>query len=108
VRNSDAVCRIGGEEFMIILPFQTTVEAELCANRCLTAVAEREFNYQGQILRTTLSAGVGCRRGEMLCCADLLEQADTALYLAKRAGRNMVQSMRNPPESIPPADTFAA
>jgi putative two-component system response regulator len=108
VRNSDAVCRIGGEEFMIILPFQTTVEAELCANRCRAAVADREFNYLGQVLRTTLSAGIACRRGEMLCCADLMEEADMALYAAKRAGRNTVQSGRNLPEPEPPANTFAA
>jgi diguanylate cyclase (GGDEF)-like protein len=108
VRTSDAVCRIGGEEFMIILPFQTTVEAELCANRCRAAIAAREFNYLGQALKTTLSAGIACRRGEMLCCADLLAEADSALYVAKRTGRNTVQSGRNLPETLPPADTFAA
>jgi len=108
VRNTDAVCRIGGEEFLIILPFQTTVEAELCANRCRTEIADREFSYLGQILKTTVSAGIACRRGDMICCSDLLEEADTALYVAKRAGRNMVHSGRAAPETSPPADNFAA
>jgi putative two-component system response regulator len=108
VRNTDAVCRIGGEEFLIILPFQTTVEAELCANRCRTEIAAKEFNYLGQILKTTVSAGIACRRGDMICCSDLLEEADTALYVAKRAGRNIVHSGRALPETPPPADTFAA
>ncbi len=108
VRNTDTVCRIGGEEFLIILPFQTTVEAELCANRCRTEVADREFSYLGQILKTTVSAGIGCRRGDMVCCSDLLDEADTALYVAKRAGRNIVHSGRALPETTPPADNFAA
>jgi diguanylate cyclase (GGDEF)-like protein len=108
VRNSDAVCRIGGEEFLIILPFQTTVEAELCANRCRTEIANREFNYLGQTLKTTVSAGIACRRGDMLCCSDLLEEADTALYVAKRAGRNVVHSGRTLPETTPSTDNFAA
>jgi putative two-component system response regulator len=108
VRGTDAVCRIGGDEFMIILPFQTSVEADHCANRIRAAVAAGEFNYLGQNLRTTVSAGIACRRGDMLCCADLLEEADTALYVAKRAGRNMVQSGRNPPVTAVPPDPYAA
>lgn len=95
IRSTDTVCRIGGEEFLIILPFQSMPEAELCAQRCRSTVAAKEFNYLGQILKTTVSAGIAGRRSEMLCCADLLAEADAALYKAKRAGRNMVQRGRN-------------
>jgi diguanylate cyclase (GGDEF)-like protein len=96
VRSTDTVCRIGGEEFLIILPAQSVAEAELCAQRCRTAVAAKEFNYLGRILKTTVSAGIASRRADILSCADLLAEADEALYEAKRAGRNTVQGGRNP------------
>jgi len=108
VRSTDAVCRIGGEEFLIILPFQTTAEAELCADRCREAVAAKEFDYRGQVLKTTLSAGVAGRRGEMPSCDDLMSEADTALYKAKRSGRNIVQRGRHAHEPMPPSKTSAA
>jgi putative two-component system response regulator len=95
VRSTDTVCRIGGEEFLIILPSQSIAEAELCAQRCRTAVAAKEVNYLGRVLKTTISAGIASRRTEILCCADLLAAADEALYQAKRAGRNTVQGGLN-------------
>ncbi len=108
VRSTDTVCRIGGEEFLIILPFQSMPEAELCAQRCRSTIAAREFNFLGRILRMTVSAGIAGRRSEMLCCADLLAEADAALYKAKRAGRNMVQRGRNQINAPDAANTSAA
>jgi putative two-component system response regulator len=108
VRSTDIVCRVGGEEFLIILPFQTVPEAELSAQRCRQAVMAKEFNYNGQALRTTLSAGIASRRGEMLCCADLLAEADEALYAAKRAGRNNVQISKGAQSLVPGAEVHAA
>ncbi|MGD0463954.1 MAG: response regulator [Tepidisphaeraceae bacterium] len=95
VRSTDAVCRIGGEEFLIILPSQAMAEAEFCAQRCRAMVAAMEFNYLGQILKMTVSVGLASRRPDMLGCADLLAEADEALYQAKRAGRNMVHGGRS-------------
>ncbi len=106
VRNTDTVCRIGGEEFLIILPSQSLAEAELCAQRCRATVAAKEFNYLGRTLKTTVSAGLASRRADIMCCADLLAEADEALYQAKRAGRNTVQggrSQRGSAESANPA-----
>jgi len=101
VRSTDMVCRMGGEEFLIILPFQTLPEAELCAQRCRQAVMVKEFNFNGQTFRATLSAGTANRRPEMLCYADLLSEADEALYAAKRAGRNNVQCAKSLSGSAP-------
>jgi diguanylate cyclase (GGDEF)-like protein len=95
VRSTDTVCRIGGEEFLIILPAQAMAEAELCAQRCRAMVAAKEFNYLGRTLKTTVSAGMASRRPDILCCSDLLSEADEALYEAKRAGRNMVHGGRS-------------
>ncbi|MGA2583426.1 MAG: response regulator [Tepidisphaeraceae bacterium] len=96
VRSTDTVCRIGGEEFLIILPFQTMPEAELSAQRCRLAVAAKEFKFDGHMIRSTISAGIAARRSDMVCCADLLAEADEALYAAKHAGRNRIQLARNP------------
>ena len=90
VRTTDTVSRIGGEEFLIILPCQTTTEAEICAQRCRTAVEAMEFNYHGIVIRATISAGVAGRRTEMTQPAELLRDADRALYAAKHGGRNQV------------------
>jgi putative two-component system response regulator len=90
VRSTDTVCRIGGEEFLIVLPYQTQQEAEICAHRCRQAVAEEHFNFAEQTIRATISAGVASRRKDMAQCSELLVESDEALYAAKRAGRNAV------------------
>jgi diguanylate cyclase (GGDEF)-like protein len=100
VRSTDTVCRVGGEEFLIILPFQTMPEAELCAQRCRLALGAREFKWEDQTLKVTISAGIAIRRSDMLCCADLLSEADEALYAAKRAGRNCVHAARSHQGSV--------
>jgi diguanylate cyclase (GGDEF)-like protein len=90
VRTTDTVCRIGGEEFLVILPCQTTREAELCAQRCRSTVEAQEFHYNGEVIRATISAGVAGRKPDMLQTTDLLKEADNALYAAKHAGRNRI------------------
>ena len=90
VRSTDTVCRIGGEEFLIVLPYQTQQEAEVCAHRCRQAVAEERFDFGEQSIHATISAGVASRRKDMVQCSELLVESDKALYAAKRAGRNAV------------------
>jgi len=90
VRSTDTVCRVGGEEFLIVLPYQTQQEAEICAQRCRQAVAQHGFEFGDLRIRATIIAGVASRRRDMGQCADLLMEADEALYAAKRAGRNAV------------------
>ena len=98
VRASDCVCRVGGEEFLIILPQQTLQEAEVCAERCRAAIAAREFaSLGGALIHATISAGIAHRRPGHGGCHELLNEADEALYAAKRAGRNVVRSVRGQP-----------
>jgi diguanylate cyclase (GGDEF)-like protein len=94
VRSTDTVCRIGGEEFLVVLPCQTLQEAEVCAERCRLAIEQKEFGCNGQTVRATISSGIACRRGDMQMCSDLLREADEALYAAKRAGRNAIRCAR--------------
>jgi two-component system cell cycle response regulator len=94
VRSTDSVCRTGGEEFLILLPFQTLQEAEICAHRCRQAVSIREFECDGKKIRATISAGIASRRNGIEHFTDVLREADEALYAAKKAGRNTVRSGR--------------
>lgn len=91
VRSTDVVARVGGEEFLIVLPAQTLTEAEVCAERCRASVESAETRIGDQIIRVTISAGVATRRPEMQQCADQLKDADSALYVAKNSGRNTIR-----------------
>lgn len=91
IRSTDILARVGGEEFLIVLPHQTLHEAEICAHRCRQAVAGSAFNCDGAMLKVTISAGVASRRSGIDESAALLREADQALYAAKAAGRNCVR-----------------
>lgn len=90
-RGTDLVCRVGGEEFLIIFPSQSPQEAQVCTERCRKAVDSYSFSVNDASLRMTISIGLALRTREMTGQADLLKAADEALYAAKRNGRNRVQ-----------------
>jgi diguanylate cyclase (GGDEF)-like protein len=86
VRNVDLVGRIGGEEFLVVLPETEQPPAVQVAEKLRLAMAEHAFST-GET--QTASFGVAAyHAGDSL--DDLLERADQALYGAKRAGRNRV------------------
>ncbi len=89
-RHFDTACRVGGEEFVVIVPGLESVFAAALAERLRRAVAETGIPIEGRgELRTTVSLGLAMLRpGET---ADLLfRRADAALYGAKRGGRDRV------------------
>jgi diguanylate cyclase (GGDEF)-like protein len=86
LRRFDAVFRIGGEEFVVLVPDATASAAAALAERCRVAVAERSPGG----IDVTISLGVVA---DVVGTADLdglLEGADRALYEAKAGGRNRV------------------
>ncbi|MCC7489724.1 MAG: GGDEF domain-containing protein [Gammaproteobacteria bacterium] len=90
-----ALGRLGGEEFLAILPGTEIDGALRCAERVREAVARHPVDRE---LEITVSAGVAeYRRGETV--PELLTRADQAMYAAKRSGRNRVRvsAARNPP-----------
>lgn len=92
LRGSDAVFRIGGEEFLLILPGADADEARrrleiLCRERAATPVETR-----GGPCGVTLSAGMAVWPDQGQALDELLHAADAALYRAKREGRNRVCS----------------
>jgi diguanylate cyclase (GGDEF)-like protein len=86
MRASDAVCRWGGEEFMILAPQLDQARAVQMADKLRAAIAGADFGPAGRI---TCSFGVATlRSGDR--AIDLILRADTCLYRAKRTGRNCV------------------
>jgi diguanylate cyclase (GGDEF)-like protein len=91
-RGTDALCRIGGEEFLIILPSQTEPEAFIWADRCRLACAAAKFKIAQGEIGMTISIGIATRVPGLKQFTDLLRVADQALYAAKHAGRNVVRT----------------
>ena len=89
-RRGDVVCRLGGEEFLVISPNCDLAAARACAERLRAAVAEQEIACGGFRGRVTISVGVAERRPEMRGADDLLRAVDRAVYQAKADGRDRV------------------
>ena len=88
-RTIDGTARIGGEEFVVILPDSDIDGALIVADRIRVGVEELAIETSQGALQLTISAGVASRRdGETY--SELFDRADTALYEAKRLGRNRV------------------
>ena len=87
LRASDIVARVGGEEFVALLPSTDTAGAMKVAQALLDAVAAAADPDVGEL---TLSAGVASLRNLQDSRAALLQRSDEALYTAKQAGRNRV------------------
>jgi diguanylate cyclase (GGDEF)-like protein len=89
-RSGDIVARWGGEEFVMLLPETDSAQACALAERLRQAFAEAPVPVgEGAVVPITASFGVAVREGPM-SLDQLLQAADSALYLAKDAGRDCV------------------
>ena len=88
-RSSDVAARIGGEEFVLLLPGADRSAAFAVAERVRAEVANHRFEAGGATLRVTVSAGVAVDGGAG-DPGELLHGADAALYRAKGQGRDRV------------------
>ncbi len=89
IRESDTLCRWGGDEFLVLLEDSDADDALRTAERIREAVHERPIAYAGKRIAFSVSMGVAqYHRGENL--ESLVARADEALYEAKQAGRDQV------------------
>lgn len=89
-RPSDFVCRMGGEEFVVIMPNTTGDVACMAAERLRRCIAGAPFMIGAGQLDVTVSIGVAASQGQNDTPQTILKRADEGLYQAKRAGRNRV------------------
>lgn len=91
VRESDTVARIGGDEFVMILPdLAEAEEAELVVEKALGVLRET-FVVEGEALQVTTSVGIAMYPGDREDVSSLLKHADIAMYRAKESGRDNYQ-----------------
>ncbi|KQT60441.1 MULTISPECIES: PleD family two-component system response regulator [unclassified Aureimonas] len=91
LRASDLACRFGGEEFVVLMPEADERAALGVAERIRVLTAEAPFAIGGEALNVTVSVGYA-NLGPGDSAETMLKRADQALYSAKRAGRNRVET----------------
>lgn len=92
VRDTDRLCRIGGDEFALLL-VDTDIDegCKIAAGLC-DLVAQSHCNVGGQAFKVTCSIGITAIYGDESSPQNYLQQADIALYVAKTRGRNCIHS----------------
>ncbi|WP_051979107.1 GGDEF domain-containing protein [Edaphobacter aggregans] len=99
VRGHDSVARMGGDEFCVLLPETSLAEAMTVAERLRVEIHDMVVRYRGEMVRTRASLGVASSDVSGLAWQSLMDLSDTAMYRAKREGRNRVLAAE--PEDIP-------
>jgi diguanylate cyclase (GGDEF)-like protein len=102
VRPTNLVARLGGEEFVAVIPDTGNEVAVAIANRIRAAFQKAAYFIDGQKLEATTSAGVATTEGQPRSLAEVLASADAALYRAEAAGRNCVVLAEQPVSNPPP------
>ena len=91
VRESDTVARIGGDEFVIVMPeFRTIQDVEWCGHQIIRNTAQ-PIEISGREVSLTLSVGVSIFPEGGRVAEELLRNADAAMYTVKETGRNSLR-----------------
>jgi diguanylate cyclase (GGDEF)-like protein len=90
LRSEDVVARFGGEEFILIFQNTDLAAAMSLAERCRIQIEQMMLYNANGAVPITASFGVTCASHSGQAVDDLLQEADDALYLAKKRGRNQV------------------
>lgn len=90
IRGIDVLGRWGGDEFVILLPESDRESTINVAKRLQKSISDHTVRILGNELTFTISAGVALAEEDVTTIDELFRNADTALYLAKEAGRNRI------------------
>jgi diguanylate cyclase (GGDEF)-like protein len=92
LRNSDICGRTGGEEFIMIFTHVDECNVGIVVARILRELREHDFSFASKPIQVTASFGIAGFQGKGVPeFAKLVNQADAALYVAKRGGRNRIE-----------------
>jgi diguanylate cyclase (GGDEF)-like protein len=94
-RGSDALGRIGGDEFLILLPHTDLSGAKLLADKLRQNVETLMPSIGSSRIRVTVSIGVARNQADRESMAKIKQHADQAMYQAKAAGRNCVMTLED-------------
>src|SRR5712691_11491820 len=104
VRSNDAVCRLGGEEFAIVMVSRNAEDAERLARRLVDRVASAEFEPAGRI---TISVGLARGPEHAMNPRELVACAEAAMMTAKARGKNQIvlfdEQTTERPDGVPAA-----
>lgn len=105
-REGDLLARMGGEEFCVLLPFTGIEGACLMAERMRGMVEAMTLSWEHEAVPLRASFGVSCSESAGTTAAQLLAEADKAMYEAKKSGRNCVcvASVREGRVPVPAVD----
>lgn len=97
IRAQDVICRLGGDEFLVICPETSLEQGLVCAERVRRAVEAMQVRTGMLALKGSVSIGVAARDAAMADAEALIKRADQSAYLAKDRGRNCVAAAQVSP-----------
>lgn len=97
LRAQDVVCRMGGDEFLVICPETDLAAARICGERVHQSVAGMRLKAGTLKLTGSVSVGYATRDASTDDIDALMKRADEGVYLAKQQGRNCIASVQEPP-----------
>ena len=102
IRNSDICARYGGDEFVIMFNETGKLDVVSAVERIVSGMAATPFDFEGENIFTTLSAGVAGYPDDGDDVRSIMAKADEAMYVSKRSGKNRltVFSESMPGESL--------
>ncbi len=90
LRETDFIGRYGGEELVVILPQTPEDEVSKIAQKIVDFIASKPVRFNDSLIHVTASIGVSRLRSTHTSYHDIFQEADEALYVSKREGRNRV------------------
>jgi diguanylate cyclase (GGDEF)-like protein len=90
LRSQDVICRVGGDEFLVICPDSDARAVRFCAERLLAAANALVIEAAQGALRCSISIGVATRSADMINTGMLIKAADEGMYKAKLKGRAQI------------------